>query len=53
MDPILCGGGGSQLELEPLRLNKIDFMQGSMIWGEEDENTTSGLVWFGGRGSGG
>lgn len=45
--------GGSQLELEPLGLDKIDFMQGSMIWGEEDENTTSCLVWFGGRGSGG
>lgn len=37
--------GASQLELEPLGLDKIDFMQGSMIWGEEDENTTSCLVW--------
>lgn len=43
MDLILYGGR-SQLELEHLGLFKIDFMQGNMVRGEEDQNMTICLV---------
>lgn len=45
MDTVLYSGG-SQLELEPLGLFKIDFMEGSMIWSEKDQNTTSCLIFL-------
>lgn len=38
--------GGFQVELEPLGLFKVDFMQGSVIRGEEDQNMTSCLIFL-------